>query len=287
MARRDYTLRVTEDAYLLDFLLANVKESRNTVKNLLKSGFVAVDGEIETQFDLPLCPGRVVTVSAKNGARSALPFDIIYEDGRIVVINKSAGLLTVANEKERERTAYRMVSDYVKAGDAKAKIFIIHRLDRDTSGVVMFAKDEETKRAYQDRWDELVIKRAYVAAVEGRMPKDEDTLVCFLRESKEHEVFVCGERDRGAKKAVTKYRVIREGVRCSLLDIELMTGRKNQIRVQLAEAGHPVCGDKRYGAKTNPHGRLSLHASELIVRSPFDKKVQSFTAPTPKAFQKL
>ena len=287
MARRDYTLRVTEDSYLLEFLLANVRESRNTVKNLLKSGFVAIDGEIETQFDIPLSPGQVVTVSAKNGARSALPFEVLFEDERIVVINKIAGLLTVANEKEREKTAYRMVSDYVKAGDPGAKIFIVHRLDRDTSGVVMFAKDEATKRAYQDKWDQLVRKRGYVAVVEGRMDKDEDTLVSFLRETREHEVYVCGENERGAKKAVTKYRVIREGTHSSLLDIDLQTGRKNQIRVQLAEAGHPVCGDKRYGAKTNPHGRLSLHASELVVVSPFDKKTQTFIAPTPKAFRKL
>lgn len=287
MARRDYSFRITEEGYLLEFLLANVKESRNTVKNLLRSGFVAIDGGIETQFDMPLRAGQVVTVSAKNGAKAALPFDVLYEDERIVVINKSAGLLTVANEKEREKTAFRMVSDYVKAGDPKAKIFIVHRLDRDTSGVVMFAKDEATKRAYQDRWDELVLKRGYIAAVEGKMEKEEDVLVSYLRETREHEVYVCEEGDRGAKKAVTKYRVMREGDRFSLLDIELMTGRKNQIRVQLAEAGHPVCGDKRYGAKTNPHRRLSLHASELIVRSPFDGKVQNFIALTPKVFRKL
>ena len=287
MARRDCTLRVTESGYLLEFLLANVKESRNTVKNLLKSGFVAVDGEIETQYDRPLSAGQVVTVSAKNGARAALPFDVLYEDERVVVINKSAGLLTVANEKEREKTAFRMVSDYVKAGEPKAKIFIIHRLDRDTSGVVMFAKDEETKRAYQDRWDELVVRRGYVAVVEGRLDKDEDVLVSYLRETREHEVYVCGEGERGAKKAVTKYRVIRAGSKYSLLDIDLETGRKNQIRVQLAEAGHPVCGDKRYGAATNPHKRLSLHASELTVRSPFNGKIQTFTAPTPKVFWKL
>ena len=287
MARRDYTLRVSEETYLLEFLLDNVKESRNTVKNLLKNGFVAIDGEIVTQFDLPLSPGQIVTVSAKNGARSSLPFEVLYEDERVVVINKSAGLLTVANEKEREKTAYRMVSDYVKAGDPRAKVFIIHRLDRDTSGVVLFAKDEDTKRAYQEKWDELVIKRGYVAVIEGRMKEDEGTLVSYLRETREHEVYVCDEGERGAKKAVTKYRVIREGAHASLLDIELMTGRKNQIRVQLASEGHPVCGDKRYGAATNPHKRLSLHASELIVRSPFDGKTQTFVAPTPKAFRRL
>jgi 23S rRNA pseudouridine1911/1915/1917 synthase len=228
-----------------------------------------------------------VTVSSKNGAKSALPFDVIFEDERLVVINKSAGLLTVGNEKERERTAYRMVSDYVKAGDPDAKIFIIHRIDRDTSGVVMFAKDEKTKRAYQEKWDELVKKRGYVAVAEGRMEKDEDTLVSYLRETREHEVFVCEEGDRGAKKAVTKYSVIKAGARYSLLDVTIETGRKNQIRVQLADAGHPVCGDKRYGAKTNPHRRLSLHASELSLISPFDGKVQTFRAPTPKAFWKL
>ena len=287
MAHKDRTFRIEKSAYLLEFLLENINESRNTVKNLLKSGFVAIDGEIVTQFDLPLSPGQVVTVSRKNGARAALGFEIIYEDDRIVVIDKPAGLLTVANEKEKNRTAFRAVSDYVKAGDPTAKIFIIHRLDRDTSGVVMFAKDEETKRAYQERWDELVLRRGYVAAVEGRMPKDEDTLVSYLRETREHNVFVCSESDRGAKKAVTKYRVIRAGSRYSLLEIDLETGRKNQIRVQLAEAGHPVCGDKRYGASSNPHARLSLHASELCVRSPFDGKIQRFQAPTPRAFWKL
>lgn len=287
MARRSYEFRITADAYLLEFLLENIPGSRNTVKNLLKVGFCAVDGEIVTQFDLPLSPGQVLTVSDANAARAALPFPIIYEDEHIIVINKKAGLLTIANEKEKLRTAYRMTSDYVKTADPKGKIFVIHRLDRDTSGVVMFAKDEATKRAYQDRWDELVTKRGYVAVCEGRFDRESGELVSFLRETKEHEVYVCEEGERGAKKAVTRYRVIRAGGRFSLLEIEIDTGRKNQIRVQLADAGHPVCGDKRYGAASNPHGRLSLHASVLALRSPFDGHEQRFVAPTPKAFWKL
>lgn len=287
MPRRNYEFRITADSYLLEFLLDNIPGSRNTVKNLLKLGFCAVDGEKVTQFDLPLSVGQVLTVSDANAARAALPFPIIYEDDRIIVINKKAGLLTIANEKERNRTAYRMVSDYVKAGNPGSRIFIIHRLDRDTSGVVMFAKDEATKRAYQDRWDELVQKRGYVAVCEGRFDRDSGELVSYLRESREHEVYICEKGERGAKMAVTKYRVIRAGSRFSLLDIEITTGRKNQIRVQLAGDGHPVCGDKRYGSTCNPHGRLSLHASELILRSPFDGHEQRFTAPIPKAFYKL
>lgn len=287
MPRRNYEFRITADSYLLEFLLENIPGSRNTVKNLLKVGFCAVDGETVTQFDLPLSPGQVLTVSDANAARAALPFPIIYENSHIVVINKRAGLLTIANEKEKNRTAYRMVSDYVKTCDPKGKIFIIHRLDRDTSGVVMFAKDEATKRAYQDHWDELVQKRGYVAVCEGRFDRESGELVSYLRESREHEVYVCEKGERGAKQAVTKYRVMRSGSRFSLLDIEITTGRKNQIRVQLAEEGHPVCGDKRYGASSNPHGRLSLHASELILRSPLDGSEQRFTAPIPKAFYKL
>lgn len=287
MARKNYSFRIAENTHLLEFLLANVKESRNTVKNLLKSGFCAVDGETVTQFDLPLTPGQTLTVSSANAARAALPFPIIYEDERIVVINKSAGLLCIANEKERLHTAYRMVSDYVKEGDPAARIFIIHRIDRDTSGVVMFAKSEDVKHAYQDRWDELVKKRRYIAVCEGRFDPDEGEIVSYLRESREHEVFVCGEKDRGAKKAITKYRVIRRGAKYTMLEVEIATGRKNQIRVQLAAEGHPVCGDKRYGASSNPHGRLSLHASELSVKSPFDGKKQDFIAPTPKSFWKL
>lgn len=287
MARHNFRFRITEEAYLLEFLLANIPGSRNTVKNLLRLGFCAVDGEIVTQFDLPLSPGQLLTVSDANAARAALPFPIIYEDGQIIVINKKAGLLTIANEKERLHTAYRMTSDYVKAADPKGRIFVIHRLDRDTSGVVMFAKSEAVKRAYQERWDELVIKRGYVAVCEGRLDGERGELVSYLRETRQHEVYVCGEGERGAKKAVTRYRVSRTGPRYSLLEIEIGTGRKNQIRVQLADAGHPICGDKRYGATSNPHGRLSLHASELKILSPFTGKEQTFIAPTPRAFWKL
>ena len=201
-------------------------------------------------------------------------------------MDKPAGLLSMGNERERRRTAYRAVSEYVKAREPGKRIFIVHRLDRDTSGVLVFAKDEKLKHALQDNWEKLVKKRGYVAAVEGHLPQAEGTVRSWLRETATHLVY-SGPKGREAKEAVTRYRAVAENRGYTLAAVEIDTGRKNQIRAHLSELGHPVAGDKKYDAATDPIKRLALHAYQLTLTDPRDHKTLSFTAPVPDGFRKL
>lgn len=286
MAQEKHTFSITEDSTLLEFLLGNLKsKSRNNIKNLMKTGFCALDGEIVTKFDYPLRNGQTLTISYENAVRAALPFDILYEDDHIIVIDKPAGLLCIANEHEKKRTAYRFLSEYMKSGNKHGKVFIIHRLDRDTSGIVIFAKDEKTKEEYQNNWDSLVVHRRYTAVCDGIPPEPSGTITSYLRETKDHRVYVT-ENSHHSKKATTRYTVIKSNNKYSLLDIEIDTGRKNQIRVQLSELGFPVTGDKKYGSESNPIKRLALHASGLEFNSPQGKHY-SFKSKYPKNFSTL
>ena len=280
MKKMEYT--VETGGPLLPFLLEREKGSRNRVKALLARGQVSVDGETVTRHDHPLSPGQRVAVSPR--AVEAPPFPVLYEDGRLLVIHKPAGLLSMASDRERLRTAYRMATDYVRQRDPGARVFIVHRLDRDTSGVLLFAKDEETKRAYQDRWDALVRRRGYLAAVEGRPPREADTVRTLLRENAAHKVYSVRS---GGKEAVTRYRVLRAGPRYALVEVELDTGRKNQIRAHMSELGCPVAGDRAYGAATDPLGRLCLHAHELALSDPFTGEERVFRAEPPRGLLAL
>ena len=280
MKKMEYT--VETGGPLLPFLLEREKGSRNRVKALLARGQVSVDGETVTRHDHPLSPGQRVAVSPR--AVEAPPFPVLYEDGRLLVIHKPAGLLSMASDRERLRTAYRMATDYVRRRDPGARVFIVHRLDRDTSGVLLFAKDEETKRAYQDNWDALVRRRGYLAAVEGRPPREADTVRTLLRENAAHKVYSVRS---GGKEAVTRYRVLRAGPRYALVEVELDTGRKNQIRAHMSELGCPVAGDRAYGAATDPLGRLCLHAHELALSDPFTGEERVFRAEPPRGLLAL
>ena len=285
---REPSYPVTEETTLLPFLLATLKDkSRNNVKSLLSRKLVAVDGRPTSQFDSPLKPGQTVTIlSVPAPMNGALPFPVLFEDEHLVVINKPAGLLSISNGKEKERTAYHMVTDYVKSRNIDSRIFSIHRLDKDTSGVLMFAKDEKTKQAFQEHWADCVTKRGYYALVEGTPKVPEDTIRSYLIETSTHLVF-SGDPGPGAQEAVTHYSVVRSGGGYSLLDVSIDTGRKNQIRVHMKDIGHPVVGDKKYGAKSNPIGRLGLHAYELSFRHPLTGKEVSFVARVPKEFNRL
>lgn len=280
--------RVEEAGTLLPFLLERVKgKSRNTVKGLLSRRQVQVDGKTATQFDKPLRPGQTVTLLPPPEYQPPkVPFEFLYEDEDILVIDKPAGLLTVATEKEKNRTAYHMVTDYVRECSRGGRIFVVHRLDRDTSGVVLFAKNEETKRALQENWGENVESRVYLAVVEGRPPQEKGTCRSWLLETVTHLVWSAGP-DSGGKEAVTHYEVLAAEGGYALLRVSLDTGRKNQIRVQMQELGCPVAGDKQYGAATSPMGRLGLHACELAFTDPRTGERVSFTAPTPREFKKL
>lgn len=276
---------VNEQDTLLPFLLAHVTgKSRNSVKSLLTRGQVQVDGKTVTRHDHPLLPGQTVVVLPQGAGDKKAPFPILYEDGRLLVIEKPAGLLSMATDKEKVRTAYHMATDYVRKADPRNRIFIVHRLDRATSGVLLFAKDEQTKRAFQDNWDKLVGRRGYLAVVEGRPPRDSDTIRTLLRENAAHKVYSVRS---GGKEAITHYTMVSAGKEYALLEIDLDTGRKNQIRAHLSELGCPVAGDRDYGAATDPLGRLCLHAHELVLTDPFTGEERIFRAEAPAGFRKL
>ena len=281
-------LTVEEETTLLPFLLLRVRDkSRNTVKGLLSRRQVLVDGEVVTRFDAPLAPGQRVELLPKDSAGAAeLPFPILYEDTGLIAVDKPAGLLSMGNERERRRTAYRAVSDYVKAREPGRRIFIVHRLDRDTSGVLVFVKDEKLKRALQDNWENVVKKRGYLAAVEGTLPQREGMVRSYLHETATHLVY-SGPRGRQAKEAVTRYRMVAENRGYTLAAVEIDTGRKNQIRVHMQDLGCPIAGDRQYGAQTDPMGRLALHADVLVLTDPRTRKVLTLRAPLPITFRRL
>ena len=285
---REQRYPVEGEALLLEFLLAHVKgKSRNSVKSLLTRRQVAVDGQVVTRHDHTLAPGQVVTVAPPTPPGARLPFPILYEDGEILVVDKPAGLLSMASERERLRTAYRMANEYVALKSPGSRVFIVHRLDRDTSGVLLFAKSEAAKHAWQDRWNELVTRRGYVAVVEGAPEQDSGTVKSRLKETSTHLVYSAGPDQGGGKAAVTRYTVKARGDRYSLLEVDIDTGRKNQIRVHLSDLGHPVAGDRQYGAATSPLGRLCLHAHVLELRHPVTGAPIRFEAPIPPGFLKL
>ena len=285
---REPSYPVTEDTTLLPFLLDALKgKSRNNVKSLLSRKLVTVDGHPVSRFDTPLVPGQTVSILSVPAPKSdTLPFPILFEDEHLIVVNKPAKLLSVANEKEKTRTAYHMVTDYVKSQHIDNRIYVLHRLDRDTSGVLMFARDPETKELFQSRWNEIVTRRGYKALVEGTPRPERDTIRSYLVETKTHMIF-SGDPGPGAREAITNYEVVKTGGGYSLLDISIDTGRKNQIRVHMKELGCPIAGDKQYGARTNPIGRLCLHANELSFNHPATGKPVTFLAKTPRDFNRV
>lgn len=209
--------------------------------------------------------------------------DIIYEDKEILVVNKPINLLTVSTFREKEKTLFHEVYTYIKQKNKSNKIFVVHRLDRETSGLVLFAKSEELKYKLQENWDKLVIERKYLAITEGKPIKKEDKLEDYLTENSAFNVFVTKNKSIG-KLAITKYKVLSENKSFCLMDIEILTGRKNQIRVQLSNINCPILGDKKYGSKLNPIKRLGLHAYKLKLIHPNTKKEMLFETKIPKEF---
>lgn len=284
---REQRYPAEEAGPLLEFLLVHMAgKSRNHIKSLLRRGQVAVEGQTATRFDHQLLPGQMVTVTGSVPEEVKLPFPILYEDEEILVVDKPAGLLSMANERERYRTAYRMATDYMSRKNPRGRVFIVHRLDRDTSGVLLFAKSEAVKRAYQDNWGELVRRRGYLAVVEGRMEKAQGTVRSRLRETTAHRVYSAAPGQDG-REAVTRFTLQESGKRYSLLEVDIDTGRKNQIRVHMADLRHPVVGDRKYGAAASPLNRLCLHAHILELVNPVTGRDMLFKAPVPKDFYRL
>ena len=211
---------------------------------------------------------------------------ILYEDFDIIVIDKSSGLLTMGNEQASVNTAHYLLNEYVKKGNSKSKkrVYIVHRLDRDTSGALVFAKSEQAKRFLQNNWSDFT--KTYYAVVVGSVSKKQDTISSYLVENSIHKVYATHKPEEG-KLAETKYKVVKQNADFSLVELNLLTGRKNQIRVHLADRGIPIAGDYVYGSKTKGVNRLMLHAAELSITHPETKESMTFRAPVPKEFNRL
>lgn len=272
---------VKENEILIEFLKKMFSNlSKNSVKSLLHNEKVFVNGNMTTKYNYKLNIGDVVEIREKV----AKNIDIIYEDKDIIVINKPSGLLTVATEKEKNKTAYHLVMEYLKKKNKNNRIFIIHRLDKDTSGIIMFAKNERAKHLYQDNWNDIVKKRCYYAVIDGKMENKEGTIKSYL---KENGNMVYSVKDRSGKLAITEYKVLKERKNISLLDINLKTGRKNQIRVHMKENKTPILGDLKYGEKSKLINRLALHAYKLELVNPVTKKLLTFEINMPNEFKML
>lgn len=280
--------KVFNDSELLSFLLEKYPSlSRNAVKSLLSKHQVAVNGAPVSQFNLKLSKDDIVIVSKNRIAkkeRKNLP--IIFENNDLIVINKPSGLLSIASDNEKGRTAFRMVNDYLQQKDKRNRIYVVHRLDEDTSGVLVFAKNPQIKDALQKNWNDIVKSRRYYAVVEGTLEKKEDRLINYLKENSLNLMYVTSDKKNG-KKCITNYKVIRSNNLYSLLDINIESGRKNQIRVQLGNINHYVIGDDKYGEPSNPINRLGLHAYELSFVNPLTNKLMTFKTDMPIEFINL
>lgn len=283
------TFTPTEATTLMPFLLASMPDRpRTSVKSLLKYDQVAVNGAPTSQWDQPLVPGDRVEVNYTR------PFHvlrnrrlhIVYEDDDIIVINKGYGLLSVSTDNVKDGTAYSILREYVKWNNPANKIFIVHRLDRDTSGLMVFAKSIEAKDALQHNWNNMVLDRKYLAVVQGIPAHESDTIRSYLTENTRHEVYSTDKPGEG-QLAATRYVTLRKGQGRALLEVSLDTGRKNQIRVHMKEMGHPIVGDRRYGAGASPIHRLALHAQTLRFVHPVTRKEMNFSTPIPASFLKL
>lgn len=285
---RGRTLTVEVENTLLPFLFDRLKEqSKSSVKALLSRGQIAVNGKVTSQFDLPLVAGDSVWVSYERGKTEFNHplLTILWEDDSLIVVNKKEGLLSVSSQRVKERTAYHLLSEYVKKSDPRNKIFILHRLDRDTSGIMMFAKNPRVQKELQSNWNDMITARTYVAVVEGRPAKENDLLVSNLTENAGMQVYVTAAG--GGKEAITRYRTVNSNGCYSLLELDLETGRKNQIRAQMQSIGHSIAGDYKYGAETNPAGRLMLHARRLHFIHPVTGEELRFETRIPTTFSSL
>ncbi|MBE6131852.1 MAG: RluA family pseudouridine synthase [Erysipelotrichaceae bacterium] len=282
--------KVNSNVELLTFLLDNFTSmSRNNIKKLLANQQILVNGAAVRQFDFLLAKGDIVSISPykvrKDGKRVS-KLKILYEDDELIVINKPAGLLTIATDKEKEQTAYRLMMDYVREENPKNRVFVVHRLDKETSGVLLFSKSENLKDLLQDRWNDLVQTREYIAICEGIFNKKEGTRVSYLLPTKTNLMFSSHKPNDG-QKAITHYQVIEENEEYSILKVKIDTGRKNQIRVHMKDLGHNVVGDDKYGSEKNPINRLGLHARVLEFEHPVNDKHFKFIADVPKEFLDL
>ena len=302
MIRKQNTiLRVAEPAQLMDFLLAKMGGmAKASVKQLLGQRRVKVGSAIQTRHDFALKAGDVVTVSSGRGNSQLThpKLKIVYEDDDLIVVNKQPGLLTVAaTPGSSETTAFSILRAYVKKQNARAGIYVVHRLDRETSGLLVFARSEELQHYMREYWRDLVTERTYIALAEGVLEPREGKITTWLTEDKRNAVVYSSPVDDGGDIAITNYKTLRVSGQnsefrdqiYSLVELHLETGRTNQIRVHLASKGCPVVGDRKYGHgnESSPIDRLCLHAKVLAFIHPVTEKTVRFESPVPKEFNRV
>ena len=279
---------VEEDAQLLDWLIANLKGlSRNKVKDTLHGRGIKVNGKIVTQFDYPLTRGMKISVSKskKNDTFKSRYVNLVYEDPYLVVIEKKPGILSMA-AGHKSLNVKTVLDDYFRQTKQRCTAHVVHRLDRDTSGLMVYAKDMQTEQTLEHEWHNIVYDRRYVAVVSGEMEEDEGTIANWLKDNKAYVTY-SSPVDNGGKYAVTHFHVLDRTTEHSLVEYKLETGRKNQIRVHSADMNHPVCGDVKYGNGDDPIPRLCLHAYMLHFYHPVTRARMEFETPIPSQFRML
>ena len=296
-SKMEYTFqfKVNRSSELLEFLLQKMNTSRNNVKSLLSNRQVLVNGALVTQYNFMLAKDDEVKISKKpvqatqqkqqNKQRKARPLtiSIIYEDDEFIAIDKPQGLLSVESDKESSETAFNYVLNYLQAQNKLSRPYVLHRIDKETSGVLVFAKNVKIHSMLKLRWNELVKEREYYALVEGKLGIKEDRITSYLKENQNNLMY--SSKDPSGEYAITNYKVIKDNPLYSLLRVNIETGRKNQIRVHMQDIGHPIVGDDKYGHTKNPLKRLGLHASRLVFNHPVTNEEISISAPIPNVFK--
>lgn len=283
----DFVNQAESPVPLLQFMESKFPDrSHSDMKRWLRYGHFMLDGVVTTAFDAPVIPGAEVRVNLSR------PFvvlrhprlQIVYEDDDVIVVNKGYGLLSIGTQSHRkEETVFDILKNYVKTQNPANKVYVVHRLDRDTSGLMMFTKTEEAQEALRHNWNNMVLDRLYVALLEGYVKEDEGFVKSRLAENSQFVVYSAPEGEEG-KLALTRYKVLKRANGLSLVEFSLDTGRKNQIRVHASEMGHPIMGDRKYGAKESRINRLCLHARTLRFAHPITRKDMRFETPIPSRF---
>ena len=284
----DYTYHeVTYDAPLLEYLVKNIKMSRNKLKDTLQGRGIRVGGKTVTQFDFPLKRGMKIAISKskRNNLFKSKWLKLIYEDDFLVIIEKMPGILSMA-AGHGSLNVKSVLDDYFHRSRQKCRAHTVHRLDRDTSGLMVYAKDMETEQILEHNWHDIVYDRRYVAVVAGEMEEDNGTIANWLKDNRAYVTY-SSPFDNGGKYAVTHFHTLKRSTDYSLVEYKLETGRKNQIRVHSADMGHPVCGDVKYGNGCDPLHRLCLHAYMLHFTHPVTQIPMEFSTPIPVQFRKL